>query len=98
MFTTNWTEFAETYCERYKQTPAGLLKQLGEKIEMFHPTGFMILECQQMDSSHLGEYALLPFGPNNTFKEPPTHPVSPRGLASDMSTVKMCILTVDLPL
>lgn len=26
-------------------------------------------------------------GPNNTFKQPPDHPVSPRGLASDMSVV-----------
>ena len=30
---------------------------------------------------------ILPYGPRNTYKEPPTKPISPRGLASDMSVV-----------
>lgn len=58
---------------------------LDNQVKKYQPEGFMILECEQFDSSRFGDRVVLPFGPNNTFKEVPNHPVSPRGLASDMS-------------
>jgi hypothetical protein len=55
--------------------------------DSFHPTGWMLFECHDMSSSHMGELTIVPYGPNNTFKELPAFPISPRGLASDMSVV-----------
>ena len=60
---------------------------LAEHVEKFNPYGWMLLECHMLDSSYLGQRTMLPFGPDNTYKAIPTHPVSPRGLASDMSVV-----------
>lgn len=80
-------EFAAKYCETQEQTPEGLLEILRAQKERYSPDGFMLLECQDMCSSKLGNKVILPYGPNNTFKSPPDHPVSPRGLASDMSVV-----------
>lgn len=80
-------EFAAKYCERQKQTPAGLLNTLKLQKEEFKPDGWVLLECAMLDSSRIGELTILPYGPNNTFKTIPEHPISPRGLASDMSVV-----------
>lgn len=90
-------ELAAMYCERQQQTPLGLRKTLKEKVELFNPVGFMLLECQMLDSSRLGEYVILPYGPKNTFKQIPDHVISPRGLASDMSVVVGYVLTEDIP-
>lgn len=79
--------FAARYCLRQEQTPAGLREVLREKILEYSPEGFFMLECVLLDSSRAGELVILPYGPNNTFKAVPTGPVSPRGLASDMSVV-----------
>ena len=75
------------YCEKQEQTHLGLLQILEAQADKCKPEGFMLLECQMMDGFRFGELVILPFGPNNTFKKPPTHPISPRGLASDMSVV-----------
>lgn len=83
----SFEEFAARYCERQEQTPEGLSAILAEQKRAYDPDGWMLLECQLMDSSRFGEYVILPFGPYNTFKEIPRHPISPRGLASDMSVV-----------
>lgn len=83
----SFEELAKAYCERQVCEPNELKQRLLQQVEDFHPVGWMLLECQMLDSSSLGSLVILPFGPNNTFKEPPSHPVSPRGLASDMSTV-----------
>lgn len=87
MDTLNWTEFAKRYCERQQQTPDGLKAILAAQADKYSPEGWMLLECHMMDSSRLGDLAILPYGPNNTFKAVVDHPVSPRGLASDMSVV-----------
>jgi hypothetical protein len=88
---TTFDRFAQRYCETQMQSPEGLREVLKAQVSRFNPTGFMLLECQMMDSSLLGQCVILPYGPNNTYKEVPTHPLSPRGLASDMSVV---ILTI----
>ena len=81
-------EFAGLYCETQEQTPEKLRVILTTMAGRYNPTGFMLLRCEMLDSSRLGERVIVPYGPNNEFKEPPTHPVSPRGLASDMSVVE----------
>lgn len=93
-----FNDFALMYCERQEQTPEGLRQILREQRQRFSPVGWMMLECVMLDSSRLGELVILPFGPNNTYKEVPNHPISPRGLASDMSTVKAVLVVEDLEL
>jgi len=97
MKTMTWLEFASAYCERQEQTIQGLNQVLRGLVARFNPVGFMLLECEMMDSSYLGSYTILPYGPSNTFLEPPKHPISPRGLASDMSLVKGVMLASELP-
>lgn len=93
-----WGEFAGKYCERQEQTLAGLAKVLNLQVLRFDPDGFMLLECQMLDSSRLGEYTILPYGPRNTFQTIPDHPISPRGLASDMSVVVGVLKAGDVPI
>lgn len=88
-------EFAKRYCERQDSTREQLLNTLQSHRQRFNPTGWMLLECQVLDSSRLGSYTILPYGPHNTFKEPLTRPVSPRGLASDISVVVALLLNND---
>lgn len=80
-----FAEFARRYCERQENTPEVLKEILTTQKERFKPDGWFLAECQMMDSSRLGSLVILPYGPMNTFKEIPTRPFSPRGLASDMS-------------
>lgn len=80
-------EFLAKYCERQENTPEQLRETLLAQKQRFNPDGFMLLECHMMDSSRLGSLTILPYGPNNTYKAVPDHPISPRGLASDMSVV-----------
>ena len=82
-----FNEMATLYCERQVNTVEGLRSTLLKQKMLFSPDGWMLLECQQMDSSRFASVVILPYGPNNTYKEPPDHPISPRGLASDMSVV-----------
>ena len=89
--------FAEKYCERQMSSPIGLMGTLRTQRDKFRPVGWMMLECQMMDGSRLGELTILPFGPNNTFKAIPDHPISPRGLASDMSVVVAVLPMANLP-
>jgi hypothetical protein len=91
-----WQEFSKAYCDRQEQTPMGLHAVLLEKRTQYAPLGFMLLECQMLDSSFCGQYTILPFGPHNTYKDVPACPVSPRGLASDMSCVVGVLLARDL--
>jgi hypothetical protein len=87
MKTMTWAEFSSAYCERQENTPE-VLRDISQKQDQrFQPIGFMLLECQMIGGSRLGEYVILPYGPNNTYKDIPQHPISPRGLASDMSVV-----------
>lgn len=52
------------------------------------PDGFMLVRCELLDSSLMGAQWVLPFGPFNTYKEPPDHPFSVYGTASSMVCVK----------
>ena len=88
---TTFEQFAKRYCETQEQTPDGLREVLKQQISRFQPDGFMLLRCEMLDSSLCGQHVILPYGPRNTFKTPPEHPVSPRGLASDMSVVTAII-------
>lgn len=86
--TLTYPEFAAKYCERQENDPESLKATLqAQRFNSLPPDGWMLLECQMMDSSRCGSLTILAYGPNNTFKQPPDHPVSPRGLASDMSVV-----------
>lgn len=76
------------YCKSQDCTPEDLEKRLESQKQEWHPIGFMLLKCEVFDSSRFGDRVILPFGPNNTFKEIPDHPISPRGLASDISVVE----------
>lgn len=55
--------------------------------ELFTPAGWVMLECQLLDSSRRGQLSIVTFGPNNTWKTIPEGPVSPGGRASDVSVV-----------
>lgn len=81
-------EMVRLYCETQEAEPMDVMLKLQLQRETYRPTGFMLLRCVMLDSSYLGTRVIVPYGPNNTFKEPPDHPISPRGLASDMSTVE----------
>ena len=82
----------------YNETQVGdydsLRQQLNAQRVEFKPIGWMLLRCEMLDSYRCGQHVLLPYGPNNTYKEVPDHPISPRGLASDMSRV-VAITTSD---
>jgi len=80
-------EILRRYCERQDATADGVSVRLSAIASTMEVSGWMLLECAMLDGSRLGELTILPFGPGCTFKAIPGHPVSPRGLASDMSTV-----------
>lgn len=80
-------EFAALYCETQDQTPDGLREVLTTQARRLSPDGWMLLECIVLDSSRIGERVILPFGGGCTWKGVPNRPVSPRGLASDISKV-----------
>ena len=81
----SFDEFAARYCERQVSTPQALRKKLQEQIALYKPDGWFMAECQVLDATCLGRLCILPYGANNTFKEIPQTPFSPRGLASDTS-------------
>jgi hypothetical protein len=83
-------QLVDLYCSSQEANPFDICEILDRQVELYKPDGFMLLQCVDLSSSRLGSRVILPYGPNNTFKEPPDHPISPRGLASDMSTVE-CI-------
>ena len=83
----DFKRFAARYCARQDQTPEGLREVLRTQRARFKSEGFMLLECAMLDSSRLGELVIIGYGGDHTFKSVPDHPISPRGLASDMSVV-----------
>lgn len=85
--TVTFPELTKLYCSRQECDPDSLERRLQEVAKSYSPDGFMLLECHVFDSSMFGSLVILPYGGGSTFKEPPTHPISPRGLASDMSVV-----------
>ena len=93
----HWDEFAAMYCETQEQTPEGLLDMLHRVNEAFEPEGFLMAECEMMDSSYFGHRIILPFGGAATLRAPPEHYFSPRGLASDQSQVVALINADQIP-
>ena len=83
----SFDEFAKRYCEYSTMEKQHLLLALDSQKKKYHPYGWMMLECQMLDSSRCGHLTILPYGPQNTWTSIPSGPVSPRGLASDMSVV-----------
>lgn len=82
-----FAEFAKLYYYDHPMAdePEQLRLVLRAKAAEYTATGFFMLECRMMDSSRFGERVILPFGGKSTHTAIPDHPVSPRGLASDMS-------------
>lgn len=93
----SFVDFAGRYCGRQQSTPDKLLRILREQKKKYQPVGWMLLECQVMDSSRMGSLTILPYGPNNSLKSPPAQPFSPRGLASDTSVVIALLPAENLP-
>lgn len=89
-----YAEFAAKYAETQQCDPDDLRQRLNRQRMDYSPHGFMMLEAQLMDSSYYGQRVILPYGPHNTFKTVPDHPISPRGLASDTSVV-IAILPIE---
>lgn len=75
------------YCETQECTPEDCDARMRALEATYDPDGFVLLECHVFGSSKLGERTIVPFGPRNTLKVVPEHPISPRGLASDMAVV-----------
>jgi hypothetical protein len=93
-----WDDFAARYCKTQVSTPEELAAVLREQLKRFGPRGFFLAEAQLMDSSYAGTVVILPFGgPENTYKEIPSRPFSPRGLASDTSVVIGYVDAGDVP-
>lgn len=90
-------QLARRYCDRQDQTPEGLLKILQQQKIEYTPTGWFLAECQYLTSYNAGLLVILPYGPNNTFKEIPTGVFSPRGLASDTSSAVAYMTVEDVP-
>src|SRR4030095_4075512 len=88
-----FNSFASLYCDAKCFTPERLKSTLLSLATKFQPTGFMLLRCEMLDSSALGNRTILPYGPQNTYKTIPDHPISPSGLASDMSVVEATLST-----
>ena len=89
--------FAEKYCERMLNDKETLYGIFLKHVEKYQPQGWAMLECQNMSSSRMGDLSIVPFGPNNTWKQPPDKPVSPRGLSSDMSVTVAVLFARELP-
>lgn len=81
----------EAFIAKYaKNDPAVMAEvriELQRLEEAFKPAGWVMLECQLLDSSGRGQLSIMTFGPHNTWKTIPEGPVSPRGAASDTSVV-----------
>lgn len=87
MKTMTFAEMAQAYCATQVSEPEELHQVLTVQRERYQPTGWILLQCVQLDSSYLGQHTILPYGGTATHQSIPNHPVSPRGLASDMSVV-----------
>ena len=70
--------FITKYTERQKSPTADELRDI-MKVQKakYQPTGWVMLECGDLCSSRMGELTILPYGPNNSFKDVPTHPGVP---------------------
>lgn len=66
-------EFADKYCETQESSPAALEVIFKKQIEQFQPEGWFLGQCNDLWSSRKGNQVILPYGPNNTYKELPAN-------------------------
>lgn len=83
-----FSAFAGKYCETQLCEPDELKVKLRDLAQKLKPKGFVLLRCELMGGSFFGQRVILPYGGDSTLKDVPTSPISPRGLASDMSVVE----------
>lgn len=97
--TTDFVTIARLYCDQYDCTPARLLTQMRDKQAEYEADGFLLWECQMLDSSACGKLYLFPYGPKCSFpKVPERHvPVVMEGRASRTSTLKHVIPAAAIP-
>lgn len=69
----NFKDFAARYCETQESTPEKLAEIFKKQIGNFEPTGWFLSECHDMCSSKFGNQVILPYGPNNSYKEIPAN-------------------------
>lgn len=99
----SWDGFVAYFARGETLTEHELKQFLKSLIRMkkdYSPTGFFIAECKMLDTSPgspMGDRTCLAYGPKNTFKEIPTKPFSPKGLASDMAVAEVYIPVEDVP-
>lgn len=93
----DFNTFANLYCDTQQCEPAQLLESLHIQLRSQQCTGWFMAEAQLLDSSWGGSRVIVAYGPRNTFKEIPTTPFSPRGLARDTSVPIAYLLAEDLP-
>ncbi len=91
----------EAFITKYAKNDPAVLADVRTSMqrleEKFAPTGWVMLECQLLDSSSRGQLTIAAFGPQNTWKTIPEGPVSLRGAASDMSVVVAACLCEPRP-
>ena len=69
----SFKDFAARYCETQESTPEKLAEIFKKQTSKFEPTGWFLSVCQDMGSSRLGNQVILPYGPNNSYKEIPAN-------------------------
>ncbi len=80
-------ELVARFCKRQDATLEQVYRHLDNILRRHDVVGWVLLQCVLLDSSRLGELVIMPYGPGCTLDVVPHKPISPRGLASDMSIV-----------
>lgn len=95
-----WKQLLEKMGASDEEKGDAILINLASVFERFAPTGFVLLECLQFDSSYAGSCVIMPFGGKATWSAPPppSQLVTPRGLASDTSRSIAVLRPADVPL
>lgn len=83
----------QEHADDIERSMAALTAAFWTQIEVFHPCGWFMLECQMLEGSLMGQRTVLPYGGKSTVGIPPKL-MSPRGMASDMS-VTIAVLTYE---
>jgi len=86
--------FAKQYCDKQDTPPDGLRSILRDQLDRYEPVGWVMMECQVLDTSKAGRLAIVPYGPSNTWQTIPQTPVSLDGTASGTS-VPVAVLLAD---
>lgn len=68
-------DLALVYCDRQGSKPEELFAKLFELATSVHPTGFLLLECNDRGSAACGTLAVLPYGGLAKLQAIPVRPV-----------------------